>query len=70
MFVGVNDGYIDFVCDRLLYVVDTKIHHVEGWGSFTENLEDSSESESEFREQRNKWGKGAVKYANWKWKHS
>ncbi len=55
MFVGVNDSYVDFVSDRLLYVVDTSIHHVESWGSFAENFEDSheEESESKYREQRN-----------------
>lgn len=77
MFVGVDDSYIDFVSDRLLYVVDTKIHHVESWGSFAQNFEGKysfrsrrEESESEYREQRNQWGKGVVEYANWKWKHS
>ena len=33
MFVGFNDGYIDMVDSRLLYTVDTNIHHVESWGS-------------------------------------
>lgn len=73
MFVGVNDTYIDFVDNRLLYVVDTKIHHVEKWGSYAENLEHSredSDSESEYRQKTIQWGAGAVEYANWKWKHS
>lgn len=71
MFVGVNDTYIDFVDNRLLYVVDTKIHHVEKWGSYAENWEHSrEESESEYRRKTIQWGAGAVEYANWKWKHS
>lgn len=71
MFIGVDDTYIDFVSDRLLYVVDTKIHHVESWGSFAENLEDNSRGlgEAEYRERTIQWGKGAAEYADWKWKH-
>jgi len=40
MFVGFNDSYITIDCDRLLYTVDTKIHHVEIWGSVIENLDE------------------------------
>ena len=80
MFVGLNDTYVDFDCDRLLYVVDTKIHHVEKWGSFAENFEGSSSgSESEYndgyesdeakyRKKTIQWGKGTVGYANDVWK--
>jgi hypothetical protein len=39
MFVGVNDTYIDFLDNHLLYAIDTKIHHVESWGSFAKNAE-------------------------------
>ena len=83
MFIGVNDGYIDFVDNRLLYAIDTKIHHVESWGSFAENFqgdsddsgEDSDDSDedkdkSEYRKKIVQWGTKAVEYANWKWKHS
>ncbi len=73
MFVGLNDSYMECVSDRLLYVVDTDIHHVEGWGSFAENFADNTrynnDTEAEFREERIQWGKRAAKYANssWKW---
>lgn len=77
MFVGLNDTYMDFVCDRLLYVVDTQIHHVESWGSFAKNFQKkggrmrrSEGGESEYRQQRNQWGIGAVKYANNSWMYS
>ena len=71
MFVGLNDTYVDFVCGRLLYVVDTKIHHVEKWGSFAENFEgNSSGSESEYLQKTIQWGKNVVEYADWKWKHT
>mmetsp|Transcript_11748 Transcript_11748/g.18017 ORF Transcript_11748/g.18017 Transcript_11748/m.18017 type:complete len:350 (-) Transcript_11748:1044-2093(-) len=76
MFVGLNDTYMDFVCDRLLYVVDTQIHHVESWGSFAKNFQKkcgrsrSEGRESEYRQQRNHWGIGAVKYANNSWMYS
>ena len=68
MFVGINDSYIDCVDNRLLYVVDTKIHHVELWGSFAENVE--GRDESKYRKKIVQWGTNAVDYANWKWKHS
>ena len=70
MFIGVNDSYIDMACDRLLYVVDTKFHHVESWGSFAENLENSFDKEDEYREKIVQWGTDAAEHANWKWKHS
>ena len=77
MFIGVN-GYIDMACDRLLYVVDTKFHHVESWGSFSENFEDKypprwrngEDKEAEYREKIVQWGTDAAEHANWKWKHS
>ena len=69
IFNGVNDGYIDFVDNRLLYAVDTKIHHVEAWGSFAEHLREYSGGlgESEYRQRTTQWGKGASNYAIWKW---
>jgi len=69
IFNGVNDGYIDFVDNRLLYAVDTKIHHVEVWGSFAEHLREYSGGlgESEYRQRTTQWGKGASNYAIWKW---
>ena len=33
MFVGVNDTYIDFVDNRVLFAIESNIHHVESWGS-------------------------------------
>jgi hypothetical protein len=78
MFVGVNDDYIDFVDSRLLYAVDTKIHHVEVWGSFAKNFDYHSEifrgrdpmDETEYRQVTIQWGKGAHDYASWKWQQS
>jgi hypothetical protein len=49
MFVGINDGYIDFVDTRLTYTISTKIHHVESWGSFSENVKWSAERASFYR---------------------
>ena len=37
MFGGFHDTYLDVADERLLYTVDTKIHHVEKWGSIFEN---------------------------------
>jgi hypothetical protein len=39
MFVGVNDTYIDFVDNRVLFAIESNIHHVESWGSFAKNAE-------------------------------
>ena len=76
MFIGVNDGYIDFVDNRLLYAIDTKIHHVEKWGPFAENIRGPYSfsndviDESEYRKKIVNWGTNAVEYANWKWKNT
>jgi len=67
MFVGINDGYIDFVDNRLLYAVDTKIHHVESWGAFAENHEYWLGEEADYHQRTTQWGKGAPNYASWKW---
>lgn len=42
MFSGFNDSYIDLADSRLLYTVDTKIHHVESWGHISANVKDDS----------------------------
>lgn len=75
MFVGLNDGYIDMVDNRLSYAVDTSIHHVEAWGSFAANFEDKhryhdSTSEAKYRQETTNWGKRAQGYASWVWKHT
>ena len=74
MFLGVNDGYlIDMSDTRLSYALDTKIHHVEAWGSFGENFEHQMNynarglSEEEYRQQTTDWGKRAPGYASWIW---
>ena len=64
MFVGVNDGYIDFVDTRLLYTISTKIHHVELWGSTAKNAKGSGRwgappDEAEYRRKTIQWGKNA-----------
>ncbi|EJK56917.1 hypothetical protein THAOC_23100 [Thalassiosira oceanica] len=38
MFVGLRDSYVSLESSDLLYSVDTNIHHVEHWGSISENL--------------------------------
>ena len=38
MFVGLRDSYVSLECSDLLYSVDTNIHHVEYWGSISENV--------------------------------
>ena len=43
IFTGFHDGYIDLVDDRLLYTVDTKIHHVESWNSIFEHFQENLE---------------------------
>ena len=40
MFVGFKDYRISLTDNTLSYTVDTKIHHVEHWGSLLENLKD------------------------------
>ena len=37
MFVGLRDDYVSLTSSDLLYTVDTNIHHVEHWGSISEN---------------------------------
>jgi hypothetical protein len=46
IFVGINDYNIEFVDTRLTYTISTKIHHVESWGSFSENVKWMAESAS------------------------
>ena len=38
VFVGFRDTYIDSTDRRLAYTVDTKIHHVEHWGTLDQNI--------------------------------
>ena len=60
MFVGLNDGYIEFSDTRLLHTIATKIHHVESWGSFAENAKDyGAEDEVYYRRKTIQWGKNA-----------
>lgn len=39
IFVGFKDYHIELADTRLSYTVDTKIHHVEKWGSIIQNLD-------------------------------
>ena len=59
MFGGFHDGYLSIADDRLLYTVDTKIHHVEKYGSIFRNVDESLEGRSEGR-----WSKKSVEEAN------
>lgn len=74
MFNGLCDSYINFVDNRLVYSVDTKIHHVEAWGSFARSLENQTEvsslDETEYRQRTTEWGKAAANYASFKWKQT
>ena len=39
MFVGLRDDYVCGVAsEEMVYSVDTNIHHVEHWGSISENV--------------------------------
>ena len=38
MFVGLRDDYSSVASPKLLYSVDTNIHHVEHWGSISDNV--------------------------------
>ena len=79
MFVGFKDYNISIDDDRLLYTVDTKIHHVEIWGSVIENLEGieakgGSDLETlkntEYYKEASEWGKNCQKnYVDNKWHH-
>lgn len=84
MFVGFKDyGLFDMTDDRLLYTVDTKIHHVEKYGSIIENIKGEKKKgvdavidlETLKTTQQYKdaveWGKNCQQtYADWKWKHT
>ncbi|KAL7541679.1 hypothetical protein ACHAXR_011125 [Thalassiosira sp. AJA248-18] len=79
MFVGLNDGYIDMVDKRLVYTVDTKIHHVEEWGSvfIQDEMEDvdagighEALTKTEYYNEAVSWGKNCQStYIDWKFKH-
>jgi len=79
LFVGFKDYNITIDDDRLLYTVDTKIHHVEIWGSVIENLEGieakgGSDLETlkntEYYKYASEWGKNCQKnYVDNKWHH-
>ena len=78
MFVGFKDGYISMTDDKLLYTVDTKIHHVEHFGNLSENFEERKNSYGtkfdtleEYVETTSAWGKDCQKnYVDWKWQNS
>lgn len=69
MFVGVNDTYIDFVDSRVLFAIESTIHHVESWGSFAKNVEaalkrlcwwrEDIEDEANYCRKTIQWGKNA-----------
>ena len=79
MFVGFKDYNISIDDDRLLYTVNTKIHHVEIRGSVIENLEGieaKGESDletlknTEYYKEASEWGKNRQKnYVDNKWHH-
>ena len=54
MFSGFHDTYIDMVDSRLLYTLDTKIHHVESWGHISCNMSENLEG----LEGSGSWGLG------------
>ena len=58
MFGGFNDGYISIADSRLVYTVDTKIHHVEAWGSIYENVKDNDEGIGGYGHGKKKVGEG------------
>ena len=79
MFVGFKDGYISMTDDKLLYTVDTKIHHVEHFGPLAENFEERKggwrgpqfDTLEEYAETTSAWGKDCQKnYVSWKWQNS
>jgi len=69
MFVGVNDTYINFVDNRVLFAIESNIHHVESWGSFAKNAEaalkrvclwrEDIEDEADYRCKTIQWGENA-----------
>lgn len=79
MFIGFKDGYISMTDDKLLYTVDTKIHHVEHYGNLSENFEERKggwrgpyfDTLEEYAETTSAWGKDCQKnYVSWKWQNS
>ena len=62
--------------DELLYTVDTKIHHVEHYGTQAENYEENGEhfeanTLEEYVETTSLFGKDCQKnYVDWKWQNS
>ena len=71
IFIGFKDGYISMTDDRLLYTVDTSIHHVEHYGNLSENLEERShafDTPEEYVETTLAWGEDCQEeYVSWKW---
>lgn len=70
MFVGFKDTYLSDMTDRrVLYAVDTQIHHVEHWGSIIENIEKrgkgqidpSALKETEYYKRTTEYGKSCQK---------
>ena len=59
MFSGFHDTYIDVVDSRLLYTLDTKIHHVEGWGHVSRNMNAKLEGKDRYS-----WSERTVADAN------
>jgi len=76
MFIGFKDYRLGMTDDSLLYTVDTKIHHVEHYGSQSENFTDRGEdldveTLEEYVEATSEWGKDCQKnYVAWKWQNS
>mmetsp|Transcript_12899 Transcript_12899/g.23746 ORF Transcript_12899/g.23746 Transcript_12899/m.23746 type:complete len:512 (+) Transcript_12899:157-1692(+) len=48
IFVGFKDSYVDSTDNRLSYTVDTKIHHVEHWGSLAQNIDENMEGKEPY----------------------
>ena len=76
MFIGFKDYRLEMTDDSLLYTVDTKIHHVEHYGSQNENFQRQKDGYSglnaktleEYVKTTSEFGKDCQQnYVNWKW---
>ena len=82
MFVGLRDnGYTCGVTsEEMVYAIDTNIHHVEYWGSLSENvflsrdekslLPDGNVKNTEYYKEVVGYGKQCQKYIDEKFEHS
>ena len=80
MFVGLRDTI--YVCgvtsEDMVYSIDTNIHHVEYWGSLSENAKNDGESlapdgdvkNTEYYKRVVGYGKQCQNDINWKFEHT